>query len=61
MIEEPVRYIQEFKDAGADIITVHAEACCHLNRTVQAIKDAGCRAGVVLNPATPLTALDYIL
>ena len=61
MIEEPVRYIDEFKEAGADIITVHQEACCLLNRTIQAIKDAGCKAGVVLNPATSLSTLEYVL
>lgn len=61
MIEEPVRYIDEFKAVGADIITVHQEACCHLNRTIQAIKDAGCKAGVVLNPATSLSTLEYVL
>lgn len=61
MIEEPVRYIKEFADAGADIITVHAEACKHLNRTVQTIKEEGIKAGVVLNPSTPLTELNYIL
>ena len=58
---DPDRYIRAFADAGADIITVHAEACTHLNRTVAAIKEAGVKAGVALNPATPLTALDYIL
>lgn len=61
MIEEPVRYINEFVDAGADIITVHVEACKHLNRTIQAIKERGCKAGVVLNPSTPLCELEYIL
>lgn len=61
MIEEPGRYINEFKEAGADIITVHAEACCHLNRTLQAIKNAGCKTGVALNPATPLSVLYYVL
>lgn len=61
MIEEPVRYVKEFADAGADIITVHAEACKHLNRTVQTIKEEGIKAGVVLNPSTPLTELNYIL
>ena len=61
MICDPDRYIQAFADAGADIITVHAEACTHLNRTVASIKEAGCRAGVALNPATSLSALDYIL
>lgn len=61
MINDPDRYIQAFADAGADIITVHAEACTHLNRTVAAIREAGVKAGVALNPATPLTELDYIL
>ena len=61
MIDEPVRYIDEFKKAGADIITVHVEACTHLNRTVTAIKEAGMKAGVVLNPSTPLNVLEYIL
>ena len=61
MIEEPARYIEEFKKCGADILTVHAEACRHLNRTVMAIKDAGMKASVALNPATPLSTLEYIL
>ena len=61
MICDPDRYIQAFADAGADIITVHAEACTHLNRTVASIKEAGVKAGVALNPATPLSALEYIL
>lgn len=61
MIEEPVRYIKEFSKAGADIITVHCEACKHLNRTVQTIKEEGLKAGVVLNPSTPLSELEYIL
>lgn len=61
MIEEPVRYIQEFVDAGADIITVHVEACKHLHRTIQVIKNAGIKAGVVLNPATSLAAIEEIL
>lgn len=61
MIEEPVRYIDDFVNAGADIITVHAEACKHLDRTVMAIKDAGKKAGVALNPATSLHELDNIL
>lgn len=60
MIEEPSRYLQEFKEAGADIITIHAESCRHLHRTVQAIKDMGLKAGVALNPATPLNVLDYV-
>lgn len=61
MICNPDAYIREFAEAGADIITVHAEACPHLNRTIAAIKETGARAGVVLNPATPLTELEYIL
>ena len=61
MIDEPVRYIDEFREAGADIITVHAEACKHLHRTVTAIKEKGMKAGVVLNPSTPLNVLDYIM
>ena len=61
MIDEPVRYIDEFVDAGADLITVHAEACKHLDRTLHAIKDRGVLGGVALNPATPLSVLDYIL
>lgn len=61
MIEEPVRYIQEFVDAGADMITVHVEACKHLHRTVQVIKSYGIKAGVVLNPATSLSAIEEIL
>lgn len=61
MVTEPVRYIDAMADAGADMITVHVEACKHLHRTVQAIKAKGLKAGVVLNPATPLSSLDYIL
>ena len=61
MIEEPVRYIGDFVEAGADLITVHAEACRHLDRTVEAIKETGVLAGIALNPATPLSVLDYIL
>lgn len=61
MIEEPVRYIKEFVDAGADMITVHVEACKHLHRTIQVIKSFGIKAGVVLNPATSLGAIEEIL
>lgn len=61
MITEPVRYIDDFAACGADIITVHVEACKHLNRTIAAIKEKGLKAGVVLNPATPLSELEYIL
>ena len=61
MIEEPGRYISEFAAAGADLITVHAESCKHLDRTVESIKEMGLLAGVALNPATPLSAVEYIL
>ena len=61
MIAEPDRYIADFANAGADIIVVHAEATNHLHRTVQLIKSFGKRAGVSLNPATSLHALDHIL
>lgn len=61
MIDEPIRYIDEFAEAGADIITVHAEACTHLDRTIEAIKEKGLIAGVALNPATPLSAIEYVL
>ena len=61
MVTEPGRYLDDMADAGADMITVHVEACKHLHRTVQAIKAKGLKAGVVLNPATPLSTLDYIL
>ena len=61
MIEEPGRYIDDLAEVGADLITVHAEACKHLDRTIEAIKEKGLLAGVALNPATPLSVLDYIL
>ena len=61
MIEEADRYIPAFAKAGADWITVHVEACPHLHRTVHLIKDLGKKAGVVLNPATSLSSLDFIL
>ena len=61
MIEDPERYIDDFVDAGVDIITVHAEACKHLDRTVRKIKEKGIIAGVAINPATSLSVLDYIL
>lgn len=61
MITDPDRYIDKFAAAGADIITVHAEACVHLDRTIQLIKSCGKKAGVALNPATSLSALGYIL
>ena len=61
MIEEPGRYIDEFAEAGADIISVHAEACKHLYRTIDQIKEKGLLAGVALNPATPISAIEPIL
>ncbi|WP_438446760.1 ribulose-phosphate 3-epimerase [Gorillibacterium sp. sgz5001074] len=61
MIEEPDRYIPAFAQAGADYITVHAEACTHLHRTLGFIREQGAKPGVVLNPATPLSVLDYVL
>ena len=61
MIEQPERYLEEFAQAGADRMTVHVETCPHLHRTVQQIKELGCRAGVTLNPATPLSVLTEIL
>ncbi|MDD6744075.1 MAG: ribulose-phosphate 3-epimerase [Roseburia porci] len=61
MIDEPIRFIDQFADAGADIITVHAEACKHLDRTIEAIKERGILAGVALNPATPLSTIEYVL
>ncbi len=61
MIENPDRYIGAFADAGADIIGVHVEACPHLHRTIQNIRATGKKACAVLNPATPLAALDYVL
>ncbi len=61
MIEHPERYISEFAHAGADIITVHVEACPHLHKTIRLIKELGARAGVSLNPATPLGAVEEFL
>ncbi len=61
MIENADRYLESFAEAGADWITVHVEACTHLHRTVSRIRELGKKAGVVLNPATPLETLDYIL
>ncbi len=61
MIENPDRYLDDFADAGADWISVHVETCPHLHRTVHRIKELGKKAGVVLNPATPLVALEEIL
>lgn len=61
MIADPIRYVEEFAKAGADLIVVHAEACTHLHRTVQFIKTLGVNVGVALNPGTPLTAVEEIL
>jgi len=61
MIENPDNYIDSFAEAGADIISVHVEACTHLNRTIQKIKDKGIKAAVALNPATSLSTLDWII
>jgi ribulose-phosphate 3-epimerase len=61
MIEEPDKYIQQFAQAGADIITVHVEVCTHLHRVVESIKELGVKAGVSLNPSTPLTEAEEIL
>lgn len=61
MIDNPDRYLADYKDAGADLISVHAESCVHLHRTVQAIKSLGMKACVALNPATPLSCIEYVL
>ncbi|MBI4180805.1 MAG: ribulose-phosphate 3-epimerase [Chloroflexi bacterium] len=61
MIESPQQYIKQFADAGASIITVHIETCPHIHRVIQAIKELGVRAGVALNPGTPLEMLNEIL
>ena len=61
MIENPERYVDEFADCGADLITVHAESCRHLDRVISQIHQKGKKAGVALNPATSLSALDYVL
>ncbi len=61
MIEKPSRYVEAFVDAGADIVTVHVEAVTHLHRVVEQIKSSGAKAGVALNPATPLSAIEEIL
>jgi len=61
MIEEPIRYLEDYTRAGADLLVVHAEACRHLQRTLARIRDLGAKPGVALNPSTPLTELDYVL
>jgi len=61
MIHQPERYIDLFADAGADIITFHAEACTHIHRTLNAIRQRGIKAGLVFNPATPVDCLKYLM
>lgn len=61
MIESPERYIQDFVNCGADLITVHAEATKHLNRAVMQVKEAGIKVGVAINPGTPLSAIEEVL
>jgi ribulose-phosphate 3-epimerase len=61
MIESPEKYIQQFAQAGANIITVHVEVCPHLHKVVESIKELGVKAGVSLNPSTPLTAVNEVL
>ena len=61
MIVEPEKYVKAFAEAGADIITVHAEACKHLDATIDLIKANGAMAGVALNPATPVASIEYVL
>lgn len=61
MVEEPGRFVDDLKKCGADMVTVHVEACKHLHRTLQAIHEAGMQAGVVLNPATPLDSIDHVM
>lgn len=61
MIEEPERYIREFHEAGADILTVHVEAVRHLDRTINAIREEGMKAGIALNPATPVSLISNVI
>jgi ribulose-phosphate 3-epimerase len=61
MIEEPEKYAEAFKASGADVLTVHAEACRHLHRNLQQIKDLGMKAGIALNPHTPISTIDEVL
>lgn len=61
MVDDPDRYVEDFRNAGADIITVHAEACRHLDRTIMHIRQTGAKAAVALNPATPLSAIEEVL
>ncbi|MBC8199185.1 MAG: ribulose-phosphate 3-epimerase [Desulfobacterales bacterium] len=61
MIKEPDRYITDFAKAGTSLISVHIETCVHANRTIQLIKESGCRAGIALNPSTALSSIDWVL
>lgn len=61
MVDEPIRFVEDYKLAGADILTVHVEACKHLNRTITKIKEMGMRAGISLNPSTPISFIEYCL
>jgi ribulose-phosphate 3-epimerase len=61
MVERPERHLEAFAEAGATLLTVHVEACPHLHRTLQQVRDLGCRPGVSLNPATPLSAIEEVL
>lgn len=61
MVEEPARYVKDLREAGADLICVHQEACKHLDSTIAQIRQTGAKAGVALNPATPISAVDLVL
>lgn len=61
MVKEPYRYIKEIRQCGADLITVHAEACLHLDSTIKVIRKNGAKAGVAINPSTPISVIDLIL
>jgi ribulose-phosphate 3-epimerase len=61
MIADPDRYLEEFVTAGADVLTVHVEACTHLDRTLAQIRDLGAKAAVALNPATPVSTIEHVL
>lgn len=61
MIVQPERYVEAFRKAGAETLSVHVEACPHLHRNIQQIRDLGCKAGVAINPHTPITALENVI
>ena len=61
MISNPDEYIEQYKNAGSDIITVHKEVCGHLDKTLASIKNAGCKAGVSINPGTDISGIEYVL